>query len=162
MISFLIFLSGFGIDSPYCQLLLLAEGVDCGTLDYYLSTYDPKLGGINCDSDCSQLATGPMDDSLYGLVAACPHDWVGYEYTTHISTPYGTFACVDRGGAIGIYEREVWMGGRIQTRMVIVIDLLIRIDEQPLYAYSVLSHELVETFGGVNPLREGRNDAFGQ
>ena len=45
------------------------------------SAYQPKFGGINCDSDCSVMSDGlPWDESDYGNVGACPkelfYDWI--------------------------------------------------------------------------------------
>ncbi len=50
------------------------------SLPLRISHYDPKLGGINCDSDCSTMASGDNTWSWAGgkngvYAAACPREW---------------------------------------------------------------------------------------
>lgn len=44
----------------------------------YATSYNWQLGGINCDEDCSRVASGLFTaPELLGQVAACPTAWVG-------------------------------------------------------------------------------------
>jgi hypothetical protein len=98
--------------------------------------YNPALGSINCNSDCSTLALVPMSDTLYGFAAACPAEMVFVDFTAVISHPaIGERACLDRGGAVVIEYNEglqLW---------VIRIDLMERgphpSNWQLLYGWSV-------------------------
>ena len=156
MINLIIFLASFGVDSPTCQMFYLTEGIRCEDLPILASQYDYALcahewGQINCDDDPTHFATGPTSPQWYGRVAACPHDWTFYDYTTHITTPYGTVACVDRGGAISIQQRWVWDGPDYIYTWVILVDFLD--DELQPWHWGLIRE--FDTFGAVNPLREG-------
>lgn len=90
-------------------------------MNLLITQYDPAIGGINCDSDCSHLSLVPMSDSLYGVAAACPAELVGLDFTAVISHPdIGTRYCLDRGSAV-IVEYGLF-GGRWQY--VVRVDLL--------------------------------------
>lgn len=74
-----------------------------------IMVYDPGLGGINCDGDCTTIATGRLEPEMYGVVAACHPDLL---YKHVIIPTIGTFHCLDTGGAIGVhynkhFERDV-------------------------------------------------------
>ena len=69
----------------------------------HIYTYSPHLGGINCDGDCTTVATGAMSDDLYGFALACPSELVGYDYTTWVYGPWQSWRpCLDAGNAIVI------------------------------------------------------------
>lgn len=86
-----------------------------------ITQYDPAVGGINCDGDCSHLSLIAMSDGLYGVAAACPAELVGLDFTAMIYHPdIGTRYCLDRGTAV-IVEYGLF-GGRWQW--VVRLDLL--------------------------------------
>lgn len=88
-----------------------------------ISWYDPILGGINCDSDCSTMATGAkVTEERYGNTAACIREWTG---RTVVIEGLGEFECLDRGGAIVEHEGYIW------------IDLLLH---EPLVPFGTLEH----------------------
>jgi hypothetical protein len=63
-----------------------------------LHAYDPGLGGINCDDDCTTVATGQLLDSMYKTSGACPVELLGATVTFH---DIGVeMKCVDTGGDI--------------------------------------------------------------
>ena len=66
------------------------------------SYYVPSQGGINCDEDCTTMATGKITGDMYGKVGACPVEMLGYKLT--ITGRH--FTCRDTGGAIKLrYDR---------------------------------------------------------
>lgn len=73
-----------------------------------ISTYRPELGGINCDGDCSTMASGDRVASWVGgrsgvFAAACPRSG-GWSHGTRFSLNGMTFECRDTGGWINCYE----------------------------------------------------------
>ena len=75
-----------------------------------MSIYDPKLGGINCDDDCSTVAIGPLLAEYWNSAGACHPDLLGLTVTFPAIDL--TMRCVDTGGLIDIawsehYQREV-------------------------------------------------------
>ena len=67
-----------------------------------VSHYDPAAGGINCDSDCSTMASGEKvaawvngRDGTYA--AARPAEWA---FGTRFRLYSRTYECQDRGGWI--------------------------------------------------------------
>jgi hypothetical protein len=60
--------------------------------------YDPALGGINCDDDCTTVAMGKFDDYMYKVAGACPKELYGA--TVHFSYLGMELHCVDTGPAI--------------------------------------------------------------
>ena len=86
-----------------------------------ITWYDPKLGGINCDSDCSMLADGSATANAiyYGnapvSTAACLREWIGRTVTID---GLGTFLCRDTGGGIVTKYNE------IHQRTVIHLDVM--------------------------------------
>lgn len=101
-----------------CQVKDMDKMPHTDTLPILVSWYDPALcydeGGnviknINCDDDPTQLATMPMDERLYGRVAACHADWTKRFHTTVVILPgIGRFWCVDRGGRIEPTCRDLY------------------------------------------------------
>ena len=71
-----------------------------------ITWYDPELGGINCNSDCSTIGfSTPLLDEHYGKVLACPIEFYGA--TFHIrgskdGLADGEFLCLDGGSAMVI------------------------------------------------------------
>jgi len=76
-----------------------------------ITWYDPELGGINCNADCSTIgASTPLLDEHYGTVLACPIEFYGA--TFHIWGSKGGLAdgewqCLDGGGAIVVRDDGV-------------------------------------------------------
>lgn len=71
-----------------------------------MSHYDPSLGGINCDHDCSTMASGEkVANWVLGqngmFAAACPQE---IPFGTKIRVNGTTFICKDRGGWINAYD----------------------------------------------------------
>lgn len=54
----------------------------------YPTAYSWKLGGINCDSDCSHTSLTTTGDELFGWTAACPVEWLGHVNTTVLSVSW--------------------------------------------------------------------------
>ena len=80
----------------------------CPGLDYpaVMSVYDPSLGGINCDGDCTTVATGLLMDWMYEEAGACPAELLGA--TINFPALDHTLQCVDNGEEIkaGWSERD--------------------------------------------------------
>lgn len=81
--------------------------IECTGLDHpaVLSVYNPLLDShlpdewnINCDNDCSTVATGPFQDWMYKEAGACPVELLGQ--TVYFPDIDHTMQCVDTGGAI--------------------------------------------------------------
>lgn len=71
-----------------------------------MSHYDPSLGGVNCDNDCSTMASGDKvsewalgKDGMFA--AACPQEW---PFGTKLRVNGTTFVCRDTGGYINCYN----------------------------------------------------------
>lgn len=77
-----------------------AEVMKCVGTNYpaIVTVYDPALGGVNCDEDCSTLATGPLEGFMYTQYAACDESLLGW----YVSFPMlgMQVRCMDTGGAI--------------------------------------------------------------
>ncbi len=94
-----------------------------GLFDYpaIVTVYDPALGGINCDDDCSTVATGLFDESMYEVAGACPSALLGRK----IHFPYLdlNLLCVDNGGDI----EPTW--SERDDRCIVFFDFLWRLEE---------------------------------
>lgn len=69
-------------------------------LDEYpavLTYYEPLNGGRNCDDNCATMATGVIEEWMYGQYMACHIDLLG-AYVTFDGV--GTFRCMDTGSLI--------------------------------------------------------------
>ena len=70
-----------------------------------ISQYNPYQGGVNCDSDCSTMASGDLvADWVLGqggvYAAACPQEWpIGTQF--HVDKQ--VYECRDHGGYINCY-----------------------------------------------------------
>ena len=97
-----------------------------------VSVYDPALGGINCDSDCTHFATGiDIGPQHYGNVAACPAELLGGSVSF---AGIGEFYCLDTGGAIG----RRWSS--YYNREVVAFDILWHLEDDnavPWWAYGI-------------------------
>lgn len=80
----------------------MAEVVDCvveaEALPIRASYYNPALGGINCDEDCSTTGDGTPVEQCYGWCMACPPGWYGR--WLDFGEWVGQWQCRDHGGAI--------------------------------------------------------------
>ena len=70
-----------------------------------MSVYDPQLDShlldsdnVNCDNDCTTVATGPLEEEMYEVAGDCPMELLGK--TVHFPVIDHTIKCVDTGGAI--------------------------------------------------------------
>lgn len=73
-----------------------------------ISHYDPSLGGINCDHDCSTMASGDsVSEWVNGkngvYAAACPRS-NGWHIGKRFSIDGITYECRDTGGWINCYQ----------------------------------------------------------
>lgn len=98
-----------------CTLSIFGPVSDCipprpsiRELPLLVTWYNPAMGGLNCDGDCSHLSLAPMHPAFYGRAAACPAEFVGLDFTAVVSHPaIGERACLDRGGAVVVEYRYV-------------------------------------------------------
>jgi hypothetical protein len=130
------------------SLMITAQvAVETSLTDYALFpyTYTPAAGGINCDGDCSTVATGEMGPELYGWALACPGELVGYDVTAWVWGPWGYWRpCLDAGGAIVIDHKAG----------VVYVDAMEHCMERAcLPWWSYLEHEEWQIEWRVNPLR---------
>jgi len=94
-----------------------------------VSSYRPSEGGINCDSDCSTMASGDKvaswalgKNGVYA--AACPQEW---PMRTHFQLEGITYECADRGGYINCYapgDFDPTLGGHTATDSYCWVDVL--------------------------------------
>ena len=83
------------------------SGIPTASKPLKISWYDPLLGGINCDSDCTTMASGTkVTEDRYGRSAACIAGWMG---KTVVIEGLGEFTCLDRGGAINEHAEFIWI-----------------------------------------------------
>ncbi len=74
-----------------------------------ISWYDPRLGGVNCDGDCSTMASGvKVTPDRYGRTAACIPEWTRARKVIVIPGA-GEFECLDTGGAIKEHPDFIWI-----------------------------------------------------
>ena len=96
MINTLILLIALSLPPNQCL-----QPVSTYTNNSLMSVYDPALGGINCDDDCSTVAMGKFHPDMYGVAGACPMSLYGA--TVYIEFPFAPFSpgqefhCVDTG-----------------------------------------------------------------
>lgn len=70
-----------------------------------MSVYDPQLDShlpdsenVNCDNDCTTVATGLLTEDMYEVAGACPVQLLGN--TVRFDAVDHEILCVDTGGAI--------------------------------------------------------------
>lgn len=117
------------LDTAYCIAPVESIPLWASTYDWDVCDDYP----INCDDDPSVTANGTQTgDELYWTSAACPHDWLGMQ----IQTPYGDWACNDRGGAVHLDWRTVYRPeSGFVDEWVFVVDFAVPFEEQPYWAY---------------------------
>lgn len=107
-----------------------------------VSHYDPSLGGTNCDSDCSTMASGQKVAAWVGgqngiYAAACPTEW---PFGTRFKLAGKVYQCQDRGGWIKTRhagEYDPAMGGFTAAETYHWVDLL----DTPPVPYGSLVHD---------------------
>lgn len=78
---------------------------DYNGVELAVSSYDPSEGGINCDGDCTTMASGDkVADWVLGqngvYAAACPREW---PFGTRFQIDEQVYECRDRGSWINCY-----------------------------------------------------------
>ena len=68
--------------------------------------YDPTLGGINCDNDCTTVALGELTEDMWFTSGACHPDLLGL--TVYFPAIDFEMRCVDTGGMITIRYNEFY------------------------------------------------------
>lgn len=98
--------------------------------------YDPSLGGINCDNDCTTVATGPLTDEMWFTSGACHPDLLG----STIIFPAIDFRmeCVDTGGMITVAYNDYY------EEEVIYFDVLWGAGNPPYWLYWLLEDWIIE------------------
>jgi len=121
-----------GPDSQYCYV------EDATTLPLFLSRYDPTLGGINCDSDCSQIGDGTAVTDCFRCMA-CPPGmyWSWLEFAGQ------QWQCRDEGGSVVPKYRTTYTAAGFVTGWAIIVDLL-TLGYVPEIAYELVEWEYVE------------------
>ena len=92
--------------------------------------YDPSLGGINCNDDCTTVAWGPLTPDMWFTAGACHPDLFGA--TVHFPAIDFTMHCVDNGDDITIAYNEVY------NQTVVYFDPLWIADDPPFWLYWLL------------------------
>lgn len=118
-------------------LLLAGGAIEMRHLPIITTYYDPSLGGINCDSDCTTFANmEKVTPDKYGNTAACPGEWLGKTIVID-DKPY---VCRDTGGAIGLDYDDYF------EMIVVRIDILARSEDDicNYCLYNADNWELIE------------------
>lgn len=77
--------------------------------------YNPELGGINCDEDCSTFADlTAVDDEDYGHYAACPAELFGRSIELLGEIRY----CGDTGGDIRVKYSSYYQAWVVQVDLL--------------------------------------------
>ena len=92
--------------------------------------YDPSLGGINCDGDCTTVATGPLTEDMWETSGACHPDLLGL--TIYFPAIDFTMDCVDTGGLITVTFNEYYQ------KEVLYFDVMWRASNPPYWLYFLL------------------------
>ena len=95
-----------------------------------ITFYDPSEGDINCDNDCSTVATGVLTDDMYFTSGACHEDLLGQ--TVYFPAIDFEMECVDNGGMIDVRYSKYY------DREVIYFDVLWDADNPPEWNYWLL------------------------
>lgn len=92
--------------------------------------YDPSLGGINCDSDCSTVALGPLTDDMWFTSGACHPALLGLKI--HFPAIDFTMRCVDTGSLVTIAFNQYY------GRDVVYFDVMWDAGSPPTWLYWLL------------------------
>lgn len=127
---------------------------DGNPVDYpaVVSVYDPELGGVNCDDDCSTVAMGPFDEDMYGAAGACDPDLYGD--VIYFPSLAVKMHCVDNGTNIRtLYDERI-------DACVSVFDLAwpLHEDPSPEFAMWVVQDWYIVEYGRVWNYDEGVNE----
>ena len=107
-----LFKGDINLPTPFTLNTTTAQ-TSSGSISHYsdlpikISMYDPALAGINCDSDCSTMASGQKVVDWYGKSLACPSEFP--LWTEFYIEGIGTRICLDRGGAIINNGEFIWV-----------------------------------------------------
>ena len=93
--------------------------------------YDPALGGINCDGDCTTVATGPFTADMYKTSGACHPDLLGQ--TVYFPAIDLTMHCVDTGSLVTVAWNNYYQ------LTIIYFDVLWPAAEPPPWLYWLLN-----------------------
>jgi hypothetical protein len=96
--------------------------------------YDPSLGGINCDGDCTTVATGPLTEDMWFTSGACHPDLLGQ--TVYFPAIDFEMECVDNGGLITKAYNEYYQ------RDVVYFDVMWDASNPPEWLYWLLDWEI--------------------
>jgi hypothetical protein len=123
--------------------------------DGRMSIYDPKLGGINCDDDCSTVAMGKIYPEMYEISGACVPELYGA--TIKFRDPFhgdydmpGIFHCVDTGPAI----KTVYYPWRLTCASWFDVLWPLTEEKAPFWTGWYLDYEVVEWGGAWNWYQE--------
>ena len=92
--------------------------------------YDPTIGGINCDEDCTTIATGPLLDEYWYQAGACYPNLLGAEI--YFPVIDFTMKCVDNGGKVTVLWNEYYQ------QEVVYFDVLWSATNPPYWLYWLL------------------------
>lgn len=126
--------------APSMTICVVEDATD---LPVFPSPYNPYLGGINCDSDCSTVATMDHADWMFNNVVACPKGWIG---NTSIILHGHEWLCLDTGTAITVDYRKMFDAkDGFYFGWAIVIDFMLWDDDQwwvylPQYEWAINYH----------------------
>ena len=96
--------------------------------------YDPSLGGINCDGDCTTVATGLLTEDMWFTSGACHPDLLGL--TVYFPAIDFEMKCVDNGGLITKAYNEYYQ------RDVVYFDVMWDASSPPEWLYWLLDWEI--------------------
>lgn len=92
--------------------------------------YDPSLGGINCDEDCTTVAIGPLTEDMWFTSGACHPDLLGL--TVYFPAIDFTMRCVDNGDDITVAFNEYYQ------EEVLYFDAMWEASNPPYWLYFLL------------------------
>jgi len=101
-----------------------------------ITYYNPALGGINCDHDCTTVADGSIvTDASYGAWAACDASLLG---VVVMLGGVGRVECRDTGGMVRPFWSDYWRA------WVLPFDLLAK--EKPINNYGLVAWRVVDGY----------------
>lgn len=112
-----------------------------------MSVYDPALGGINCNGDCTTVAMGHFHEDMYKVAGACHPALYGatVQFYNPLEEPaYWEFHCVDNMGV----DALVYYPWRLDCMPWFDVLWPLTEEEPPYWLHWHLSWEVVE-WGGA-------------
>ena len=92
--------------------------------------YDPSLGGLNCDGDCSTVATGQLTADMWFTSGACHPELLGA--TVRFPAIDFTMRCVDTGPAVTVAYNDYYRTD------VVYLDAMWKANQPPDWLYWLL------------------------